>query len=448
MITQTGMLRRLTEQGFRVTLLVPDVRDPGFQQVRAETGVELVEYLVEEGWLRRGLFQLRKFVLNDIEANPALLEKYMVRKQDDQRALPKKLIDWLEFRAFRTAKRFPILRKWFSRLEQWALHAPAVVKQLRDLNPKLLVCTYPVMSPEPEYLIAGQKAGITTVLHMLSWDNITAKGQFPALADRYGVWGDCMAEELKEYYQIPESRITRLGVPHFDRHQQALAKPDRQSLNRFGLSTDRPYLFVAMSAPRYCPREIDIVEWLAARAARGDFQLLVRPHPQNMTGDMADESWLPRLRALEQLDNVGLFPPKMNVDSRLLYSIAREDLSEFSQLLAGAAVVLNSGSTVSIDAMMCGRPVILTSFDAEEELPYWNSARRLIDYTHLAKFVAHGGVRVTRSYEDLDQAISAYLADPDLDAAAREATVAHYCLAADGGATERAVAFYEGLLRE
>jgi len=166
-----------------------------------------------------------------------------------------------------------------------------------------------------------------------------------------------------------------------------------------------------------------------------------------MMGDMADESWLPRLRALEQLDNVGLFPPKMNTDSRLLYSIARDDLSEFSQLLAGAAVVLNSGSTVSIDAMMCGRPVILTSFDAEEQLSYWNSARRLIDYTHLAKFVAHGGVRVTKSYADLAEAVSAYLADPDLDAAARATTVEKYCLAADGGATDRAVAFYKKLMQ-
>lgn len=201
-----------------------------------------------------------------------------------------------------------------------------------------------------------------------------------------------------------------------------------------------------MSAPRYCPREIDIVERLGAQAAAGNFQLLVRPHPQNMVGDMADASWLPRLRALEQLDNVGLFPPKMNTDSRLLYSMAREDLSEFSQLLAGAAVVLNSGSTVSIDAMMCGRPVILTSFDAEEDLPYWNSARRLIDYTHLAKFVAHGGVSVTSNYAELDAAIEAYLQQPDLNLEARQATVAHYCLAADGKATERAVTFYEALL--
>ncbi len=448
MITQTKLLRRLTENGIRVTLLVPDIMDPGFLQVQEETGVELVEYLVEEGWLRRGLFQLRKFVLNDIEANPALLEKYMVRKQDPNRAWPKKLVDWLEFRAFRLAKRFPFLRRWFARLEQWALTSSAVQEQLRTLHPRLLVCTYPVMSPEPEYLLAAKAVGVTTVLHMLSWDNITAKGQFPALADVYGVWGDCMAEELADYYKVPESRLTRLGVPHFDRHFEALQEPAPARLLHYGLSPDKPYLFVAMSAPRYCPREIDIVEWLAAQAATGAYQLLIRPHPQNMTGDMADESWLPRLRALEKLDNVGLFPPKMNTDSRLLYSIARDDLSEFSQLLSGAAVVINSGSTVSIDAMMCGRPVILTSFDAEEQLPYWNSARRLIDYTHLKKFVAQGGVRVTRSYEELAAAVSAYLADPDLDAALRAATVRRYCLAADGGATDRAVAFYEKLMTE
>jgi hypothetical protein len=203
-----------------------------------------------------------------------------------------------------------------------------------------------------------------------------------------------------------------------------------------------------MSAPRYCPREIDIVEWLAARAARGAFQLLVRPHPQNVTGDMADQSWLPRLEAVGALDNVALFLPRMNVDSRLLYSIDRDDLTEFSQLLAGAAVVLNSGSTVSIDAMMCGRPVILTSFDAGAALPYWQSARRLKDYVHLRKFIGHGGVRVANSYGELEAAITTYLEDPATDAEARAATVRHYCLAADGKAAGRSVAFYEELLAE
>jgi len=448
MITQTGLLARLAAGGIRISLLVPDIEDPGFLRVREETGVELVEYIVEEGWMRRGLFHFRKFVLNDIEANPALLEKYMVRRTAKDRSPLKRGFDYLEYGAFKTAKRFPVIRKGFQRFEARLLRSEAVQRQLRELQPDWLVCTYPVMSPEPEYLLAAREVGIPSVLQLLSWDNITAKGQFPALADRYGVWGDCMADELKEYYNISEGNINRLGVPHFDRHHQALQHPEIDRLAGFGLDPAQPYLFVAMSAPRYCPREIDIVEWLANRAAAREFQLLVRPHPQNVTGDMADKSWLHRLEAVGRLDNVGLFMPRMNVDSRLLYSIDRDDLTEFSQLLAGAAMVLNSGSTVSIDAMMCGRPVVLTSFDAAEDLPYWQSARRLKDYVHLHKFISHGGVKVTSNYAELEAAITTYLEEPTTDAKAREATVRYYCLAADGRATERSVAFYEELLAE
>ncbi|MEL7160071.1 MAG: hypothetical protein AAFN92_04880, partial [Bacteroidota bacterium] len=285
-----------------------------------------------------------------------------------------------------------------------------------------------------------------------SWDNITAKGQFPALADRYVVWGDCMAEELKAYYRVTENKLVRVGVPHFDLHVRARANPDPQPARDLGLDPSRPYLFFAMSAPRYCPREIDIVEWLTARVGEGTLtnglQLLVRPHPQNMTGDMADTSWLPRLKALEKIPGVHLFYPDLHKDSRLLYSMARTELSTFSQLLAGAAVVLNSGSTVSIDALMAGRPVILTSFDAEEELTYWRSARRLIDYTHLKQFVACGGVRVTRSFADLEQAVITYLQAPETDRTAREATTERYCYRRDGRATERAVAFYQELVHD
>ncbi len=52
-------------------------------------------------------------------------------------------------------------------------------------------------------------------------------------------------------------------VYHFDQHLQVKENPNYQSLlKQLGLSPDQPYLFFAMSSPRFAPREIDIVERL------------------------------------------------------------------------------------------------------------------------------------------------------------------------------------------
>jgi len=248
-----------------------------------------------------------------------------------------------------------------------------------------------------------------------------------------------MEKELRERYTVAPQDVYRCGVPHFDRHIRA------QEALQTGKATGR-YLLIAMSAPRYGPHEIDIVEWLADRVSKGeygaDISLVVRPHPQNVHGYMADTTWLPRIHALAELPGVSVLYPRMNKDSGMLFSIDEEDMEEFTRALAGAAVVLNSGSTVSLDAMMTDRPVVLTSFDADQELEYWFSARRLKDYTHLADIISYGGIRVTENFTELDAAIRAYLANPGLDATARQRTITEYCLATDGRSTERAIAYY------
>lgn len=439
MICQTDLLPGLRRAGLRVGVLSADRHDASLLKLADRYGIELYEYPARRSVLNAQLFQLRKYFLNDIAQNPALLEKYMSRRLDPNRSPLRRLQTRLAGALSRLGRRLPALRPAYQRLERRLLYWPVAERQLAAIRPGTLVCTYPVLVPEPEFLLAAARLGIPTVLHLLSWDNIPSKGVFPALPDRYVVWGAVMEQELRDRYPVAEGAVFRCGVPHFDRHVHAAAA---------GRAPRAPYLFFAMSAPRFCPHEIDIVEWLARRVSRGEYgagtELVIRPHPQNVQGYLADPSWLPRIDAVGELPGVRVLYPRMNPDSGLLFSIDEADMAEFTAALAGAAIVLNSGSTVTIDAMVTDRPVILTSFDADQQLEYWFSARRLKDYLHLAKLIAYGGVRVTGSFAELDRALRDYLADPARDRAARRATVRAYCVAADGRSTQRAIDYYLG----
>jgi CDP-glycerol glycerophosphotransferase (TagB/SpsB family) len=259
-------------------------------------------------------------------------------------------------------------------------------------------------------------------------------------ADHFIVWGEVMYQELKGHYGISDDKIHKCGVPHFDHHIQVREAPAyRDLVAELGLHPQKPYLFFAMSSPRFAPREMDIVERLAANIEQDhfgpDLQLIVRPHPQNVQGFMADHSWLSRMEAL-QSERVAVDFPRLN-KSKMRWSMQQKDMDRLSNLLTGCSICLNSGSTVSIDALMHNKPVVLTSFDDDAQLNYWKSARRLVDYAHLRKFVELGGAKVVRSTEALNKLIEKYLEDPDFDLSTRRFALEKECFRDDGQATDR-----------
>jgi len=163
---------------------------------------------------------------------------------------------------------------------------------------------------------------------------------------------------------------------------------------------------------------------------------VVRPHPQNVIGGMADKSWLPRLRALTS-KRVAVDFPKME-ESQLSWNLASGDLEHLMRLIAGCSICLNSGSTLAIDAILQDKPVILTPFDAADSTISWHrSARRLPEYPHLKKLIKMGGLRCAGNFEELTGAILEYLDSPELDQKERAATRKAQCGPSDGRAAKR-----------
>jgi len=418
MIFQTGLLRRLTENGVRVSVVVPDADDPNLVALGTRDDVTLVQFSTKPRWVDRFLKTIRKYLVEDIRKNPPLWDKHQELIRVGQGNTGRRLVAHLGLFFGDVVLRFPYLRTVFLRWEKRILLREEELEFIREQAPGLLVSTYPVTAPEPGLLLAAQSLGIPTVLHLLSWDNITAKGHFQALADDYITWGPTMAEELSAYYGVGPERITRCGVPHFDlyfggKELPVGAGPLVQSL----LDEQKPYLFFAMSAARYAPRETDILRQLCAATRSGGplhgVKIVARPHPSALGGVLNDDETLNRLKELEAEEGLLVSYPDMTAGSRMNWSVRDTDMYELVYLLRGAAVVLNSGSTVNVEALALARPVVVTSFDGPDQLPYEKSARRLKDYPHLRKLFADGGGEVVTNTEDMLVAISRFLADPD-----------------------------------
>lgn len=420
MVTQTNLLGKLVQAGKRVALISPDKEDIVLKNYCNEEGVELYEFNPSSSFWTSQYTDSRKYFLEDIDSNVALKEKhiwaikYNTSKNPWNHLRPRVL-----YLVYKLIKKFPIIRKWYRLKEQKYLKSNEAENLIKRLNPKYLVSTYPVSFGESMLLKAGNNNNSTiTMIHLLSWDNITCKGHFPELAQKYIAWGPIMKQEFIEYYKIEPFNIEICGVPHFDIHYESKSKPDfKKYIIQLGLDPDKPYLFFGMSSPRFAPKEIEIVEQLSVALHNNKFgermQMVVRPHPQNVQGYMADLSWLPRLSKL-QSKRVGIDYPLLK-ESKMQWSMEQADMIKLSQLLVHSKLCINSGSTLCIDALSCNIPVLVSAFDSDSELNYWKSARRLMDFPHLRKLREMGGFVVASSIENLIDEITNFISDPNRD---------------------------------
>lgn len=443
MLLQTGLITQLTQYGKSIAIITPDATDENLMDLQANPLIHIYPAEIEQTIWDDDYGVKRRYYLEDIKSNPVFWEKHLYSILYTKSKHPwKRIRPFIYYPIYELIKYFPSIRTRFKQQESKYLFSKKAKELLEKIQPSVVVSTYPVNYLEAKFLFAAKQQKITTLIHLLSWDNVTSKGIFPVIPDYFIAWGKIMQEELKAYYKLTEDEIQVCGVPHFDHHIRVKKNPNyRPLLKQLGLNTDSPYLFFAMSSPRFAPHEIDIVEWLVKAIETDVFgvkmQFVVRPHPQNVQGSLADKRWIKRLDKLKG-KRVAVDYPKL-VKSKVRWSMQKSDMDHLSNLLVGCSVCLNSGSTVSIDALMMDKPVILTSFDGDKQLYYWKSARRLVDYPHQKKFVEMGGAKVVHAYDELKKEISKYLANPEQDKEKRQNAIKMECYLNDGRATERVV---------
>ena len=434
-VMRSGLARLLVLQGAWITLVSPNANEVYFQQECQTEGVTLKQMPKTDGRIAHRFRAYRSYLLDDVMNNPSLRADHLRRCGD------RPLVGLAMGVANRTVARSSLFRRLSRTLERKINRSKEVQQLLIQLKPNLLVLSNPFGIEETVYLLHARELGIPVVCQMLSWDNITAKGTPLLMPDYFISWGPIMTEEIVDLYHFPRDKIYECGVPHFDVYSQEGHLIPRDALLReLNLPLNQPYIFYGMVPGYYCPNEIDILAWLADRVNRNAFaepcSLVIRPHPLVISGFYS--------RSAQEMDRLKtLVGPRLVVDTpsllseQLPWDLPKTDMYRLASLLAGSAMCLNANSTLCLDACMLDRPVINIAFDGWRELPYEKSARRAIDYIHMAKLLALGGVRIARSFSELEGHINAYLRDAHLDKDGRALSVAQECGPRDGRSAQR-----------
>ena len=441
MLTQTDLILRLSALGYKVGIISLSKNDSTIKSYCQINHISFIGIDYGNRFLDKYMIY-RKYLLENISKNVALMDKHKMYAKNFRKDKFSFFLSRILYPLNRIIFKLPFLRDFFQFIERYIFFSKKINTELNDYKIDNIISTYPVAPFEACILNSAKKLNINTIIHLLSWDNITCKGIFPSLASYYIVWGDIMKNELIEYYKINSEKIKITGVPHFDLYSKKNKGKNDKFLENLGLNPKHPYLFFGMSSSRFSPNEIGVVEYIAKSIDKNcygnDLQLIIRPHPQNIqigTG-MEDLDWIDRLKALKSEKVAIDFPDLINSD--LKWTVERKDMVRLSHLISFASLSINSGSTITIDSLMCDTLPILTPFDGNKEISYWNSARRLVDFPHLSKIISYGDVQVANSFDELDKMIN-YNFSKKTEKKIKNNTVKQYCFKNDGNSTSRVI---------
>ena len=214
-----------------------------------------------------------------------------------------------------------------------------------------------------------------------------------------------MKKELVTFHDIAAERIDVVGWPQMDVYKQEQSFEGRSEfLNSIGIDPTHRFLVFAANSERLGAHEPGIASFLLEKINQGvygsDISLLVRTHPN-------DGRWKQRFGSLAEKPNV------------VVMSAGMGNINLLANTLRHADVVIATQGSVSLDAAAFDRCIINIAFDGHLKKSHEDSVARWYEMDHYQPVVETGGVSLVRSFDELDDAVNAYLQDPSKDTAGR-----------------------------
>ena len=210
MVLHSELISEINQNQLLAAVLVPeDAKD----SIAGMTGFETATAEFKKSRLQMTLADVRRYLKEPIRENAALWSRHLYLANGVAGSFAKYRAH-ANYAMHKVFFQSPALHGMLNSIDRSSHRSAVIRKVLIEHKPDLLISTYPVTSFEVTALFEAQSLGIPTVGHLLSWDNITCKGRFPAVPDYFVSWGPVMTAELQEHYDVPRERVFELSLIH------------------------------------------------------------------------------------------------------------------------------------------------------------------------------------------------------------------------------------------
>lgn len=286
-------------------------------------------------------------------------------------------------------------------------------------------------------LHSAQRAGLRTLVSVISFDNPTIRGRLPVVPDLVAVWNRENADQIaRSHPGIDLADVEVVGAPQFDLHrQQWRVEPEQAWRERLGLPADRPVILYGAGPSRLVPDEHRVVEVLDHAIESGRLPgrpfILVRRHPAD-----TDHVWGPHRGRFR---HAVLCDPWASKDGPGRSWPTDEDLVVQMSSLAHSAVHVNVASSMTVDGSMFDRPQVGPAFLPGADRRRVRAIEDFYRQEHWEPIARSGGLSVVTDGDGLIDAVSAGLEAPGEHQTGRARLVESILTWTDGASSRRLV---------
>ena len=406
------------DRNLKVIILTPLNKKERYQKEFAHDNV------VVEGVVLKSFSRLERFlevIFHNLSDTAAWRIHRLVNVKKDKKYLSAPLLWLLSQLGY-----LFFVRRVFRWLDYHLLDKNRFKEYFEKYKPQLVFSTDVFEPNDVDVLRGAISRKIYTIGMVRSWDNITTKGLNRVITDKLIVNTESVKEEAVKLNDVKLENVSVVGVPHYDNYIVGPTVSKDELFNELDLDLNKKTIFFAPPADLYTGHSTISGKTLRL-LSNIDAQIIVR---LPVVGDV----------------NIGKFgqpiPNKIAVDkpaSSQNFSdanIFKSEDNRLKNLLYYSDVVVAFASTLAIDAIVFGKPVVFIGFD-DELRPYWDSLVRYYDYDHQRKLLEMGGIRLAKNSQELETLTKNYLENPELDEPNRRKIIKERCWKLDGHSGER-----------
>ena len=325
------------------------------------------------------------------------------------------------------------LCRWFFRTTDKILFGGHQMTYLFEKYKPDLVFAANIYGPADVWALKqAQKRGIPNIGMVKSWDNLTTRGLFRVHPEKLIVHNHQLAEQAVKIDDYAIDRIFVSGIPHYDIFFKEKNLYSRESFwKKYGIDQDKKIILYCEPGSNHAfwGHEIwqIIIEFLKDKKNVLPAEFFVTIHPAYpVREDILKKLKIKFVRLGEYANS-----------STKSWEFLDTDMLELMYMIKFSDLVINTGSTMNIEAAILDKPIINVAFDGYTERNYRDSVRQYYDQEHLVNIVKTGGVKVAYGKEELLAQINELLENPKIGQDGRRKIAEEQCVFTDGQSGKR-----------
>lgn len=293
-------------------------------------------------------------------------------------------------------------------------------------KPDLLFAPNMFSYEDGRLLKRAKKLGIKTVTTVKSWDVLTTKAFTRVLADKILVFNEHNKKEAIEIGDYKPDQVVVTGFPQFDIYTKKEILLSREEFfKKIGADPLKRLILYASPGDWKNPYDFEVLLGLHKAIMDGKIkkpvQVLIRLHPKYFNKSEYLKS-LPYF----VLERPGTYLTRgteislEGADQVYNWTFTGQDIIHLANSLYHSDVTINTESTMTLDAAVFDKPIILIGYDGFQKLDYWSSILRKYSRNHFQYVMKTEGAKLVKNLDELIETINAYLENPSLDKEGRK----------------------------